>query len=158
MVPRTSARVRELAVVVLGVLVAAAAVGSDLGCSSGGGGKVQDASTDFAIDYVFGDLPPGCPPAAPNDKGIGKACTKGGSECSAAQICTCNTYLGVTPPADTPCFCTIPILNLAGSQSSPCDSVPAGTCGQNTTCCGYQTVAAICVPNACLGAAGCPVF
>ena len=128
------------------------------GCSSGGGGRLQDAAADFAIDYRFGDLPPGCPPAAANDKGVGKSCSKGGHQCSGTQICTCDTTFGVTPPANTPCFCTSWFLNQAGSQGQACDAVPAGACGQSATCCGYMNVAAICVPEACLEASACPVF
>lgn len=120
-------------------------------CSAGGGGRLQDAAADFVIDYRFSDLPPGCPPNASNDKGIGGSCTRGGGQCSGNKICTCDTTLGVTPPPGTPCFCTIAIL-----QS--CASLPAGTCGQNATCCSYQNQAAICVPDVCLDSAACPVF
>ena len=42
------------------------------GCSSGGGAR--DAAADYlTFDVPFGDLPPGCPPAAANEQGIGTA-------------------------------------------------------------------------------------
>jgi len=118
---------------------------------------VKDASIDFSIDYVFGDLPPGCPPGAGNDKGVGATCTTGGHQCPSSQICTCDMTLGVTPPQGTPCFCTIPIFS-ADSSKQPCDTIAPGFCGQNATCCAYMSVAAICVPTACLEGSTCPVF
>lgn len=151
-----TARILLLGVIAVGL--GAAGIGGGVGCSSGGGGALQDASADFAIDYQFGDLPPGCPPTTGNDKGIGKVCSKGGHQCSGTQICTCDTNFGVTPPVNSPCFCTAWFLNQAGAQSPTCDSVPAGSCGQGATCCGYMNVAAICVPNICLDAMTCPVF
>ena len=135
----------EIASVVIAVMTLLTA------CSAGGGGKLQDAAADFTIDYRFSDLPPGCPPAVANDKGVGAPCTRGGGQCKGSQICTCDTTLGVTPPPGTPCFCTIAIL-----QS--CTSVPSGTCGQQATCCSYMQQAAICVPDVCLQSAMCPVF
>jgi hypothetical protein len=121
------------------------------GCSAGGGGKLQDAGTGFTIDYRFSDLPPGCPPVTGNDKGIGAPCTHGGGQCKSGHICACDTTAGVTPPQGTPCFCTILVL-----QS--CDTIPAGTCGQNAMCCSYMQQAALCVPDACLQSATCPAF
>ena len=122
-------------------------------CSAGGGGKLQDAAAvdGFTIDYRFGDLPPGCPPATANDKGIGAPCTRGGGQCPSSLNCTCDNFAGVTPPEGTPCFCTIPILQR-------CESIPAGTCGQKATCCSYMQQFAICVPDICLESAMCPVF
>lgn len=142
--PSSLSRTAVLCLFVLGVVAVSA-------CSAGGGGKLRDAAMDFTIDYRFGDLPPGCPPGVSNDKGIGAACTRGGGQCTSNKICTCDTTLGVTPPPGTPCFCTIAIL-----QS--CASLPAGTCGQNASCCSYRDQAAICVPDACLDSATCPVF
>lgn len=125
-------------------------------CSSGGGGKLKDAAVGDGItfDWRFGDLPPGCPPAAPNEKNVGKACSKGGNECPQGLICACEEYAGVTPPADTPCVCTIPILGKA------CDDpmIPAGYCGTGATCCGYNALISLCVPDACLPAMMCPTF
>jgi len=123
-----------------------------VGCSSGGGGSLKDAAvTDgITLDFSFGDLPPGCPPMAANDKGVGSTCTRGGMECQNNLVCTCDTLLGVTPPSDTPCFCTV--LGF----SCPGDADPT-YCGQNATCCAYMTNGgAICVPDLCLESGMCP--
>ena len=125
-------------------------------CSSGGGAKLKDAATQdvFTIDFRFDDLPPGCPPLAANDKGVGARCSAGGNECrsvGAGLICTCDVTLGLTPPPGTPCFCSTAFL-------ADCAAVPAGTCGQNATCCSYMQMASLCVPNICLEQAMCPVF
>ena len=124
-------------------------------CSSGGGGKLSDAAVDgFTIDYMFGELPQGCPPTAPNDKGIGAPCTKTGvNECGGGLICTCQTTLGITPPPDTPCFCSQLFLR---DCSDP--MVPPDTCGQNARCCSYMGQASLCVPNICLPEMMCPAF
>lgn len=120
-------------------------------CSSGSGGN-NDASHDYlTFDYVFGDLPPGCPPAAANDKGVGAACTKGGGECKNNLVCACETTLGIVPPEGTPCICTLLI-----PQS--CANIPADYCGQDAICCGYMDIAAICVPTVCLDTAMCPAI
>jgi hypothetical protein len=121
------------------------------GCSSGGG-----ASSDAGIDYLtfdvpFGDLPPGCPPTAANDQGVGKACTNGGNECTGGLLCACQPYLNIEPPAGTPCVCTKLIR-------SGCDSVPLDYCGQGATCCSYMNTLSICVPLVCLEDATCPTF
>jgi hypothetical protein len=136
-------------------------------CSSGGGGSLHDASISdgdgavldlLSFDFSFGDLPPDCPPGVANDKGIGAVCTMGGHECPSSNsdsnplICTCDTTAGVVPPPGTPCFCTVPIF-------FPCDDsthVPSDVCGQNATCCSYQEMVSICVPDTCLDAMMCP--
>ena len=134
----------------LGIWAAASA------CSSSGGRKPADAGTQdsFSIDYSFGDLPPGCPPAAGNDKKVGNPCSKTGSQdqCGGNLICSCKEFFNFVPPDDTPCFCTIPILGKV------CADVPPGTCGQGATCCSYMTTGSLCVPDACLAEMACPVF
>ena len=122
------------------------------GCSSGGGGAKSDAGVDYlTFDVPFGDLPPGCPPAAANDKGIGSACTKGGNECKDGLLCACEAHANIQPPEGTPCVCTKLIL-------SGCDSVPVDYCGQGATCCSYMNALSICVPLVCLEDATCPML
>ncbi|MEP6652547.1 MAG: hypothetical protein ABJA82_04260 [Myxococcales bacterium] len=125
-------------------------------CSSSGGKRPEDAGTkdSFSIDYHFGDLPPGCPPAAGNDKQVGTPCSKTApkTQCGGDLVCACQVFNGVVPPDDTPCFCTLPIPGKLCSMVSP------GTCGQGATCCSYKTAGSICVPDACLAEMGCPVF
>jgi hypothetical protein len=120
-------------------------------CSSSGGKRPVDADTQdaFAIDYHFGDLPPGCPPAAGNERKVGTPCSKTADkgQCGGGMICACQPYFGVVPPDDTPCFCTIPF----------CANSP-GFCGQGATCCSYMSSGSICVPDACLPQMQCPVF
>jgi len=121
------------------------------GCSSGGGSK-SDAGVDYlTFDVPFGDLPPGCPPAAANDQGIGSACTKGGNECKNGLLCACEAHANIQPPEGTPCVCTKLIL-------SGCDSVPVDYCGQGATCCSYMNALSICVPLVCLENAACPML
>lgn len=126
-------------------------------CSSSGGKRPADAGNQdgFTVDYVFGDLPPGCPPATGNDKHVGDHCTKGGKECPGNLICACSEYNGVIPPAGTPCFCTLAII---GKVCSDTVAIPPGTCGQGATCCSYMQLGSMCVPNACLEGTTCPVF
>jgi hypothetical protein len=123
------------------------------GCSSSGGTGTQ---TDAAVDYItfdvpFGDLPPGCPPAMPNEKGIGTPCTKGGNECKGGLLCACEPHANIQPPAGTPCVCTQLIF-------SGCDTVSVGYCGQGATCCSYMNAVSICVPLVCLENATCPML
>jgi hypothetical protein len=125
-------------------------------CSSGGGGKLQDGGGggDVLVLDAFGDLPPGCPPGGPNDKGVGLPCTENGNQCAGrGLVCTCDTIFGVKGGAGTPCFCSLASL-------MPCTNFPAGYCGQNSSCCDYMGMASLCVPNACLSLNGsmCPIF
>ncbi|MEO5767024.1 MAG: hypothetical protein ABIS92_01610 [Polyangia bacterium] len=137
----------------------AAALGTGVvvsACSSSGGRIPADADTQdsFSIDYQFGDLPPGCPPAAGNDKRVGTPCSRTASktQCGGGLICACQDFNGFVPPDDTPCFCTIPILGKV------CGDVPPGYCGQAASCCSYMNVGSICVPDSCLPEMQCPVF
>jgi hypothetical protein len=127
------------------VLLAASA------CSSGSGSKSDGAVDYLTFDVPFGDLPPGCPPAAPNEKGIGAVCTKGGGECKNGLVCACEPHANILPPEGTPCVCTQLI-------PTGCDLVPLGYCGQGATCCSYMNLASICVPIVCLEDATCPMF
>lgn len=120
------------------------------GCSSGGGAR--DAAADYlTFDVPFGDLPPGCPPAAANEQGIGTACTKGGNECKDGLLCACEAHANILPPDGTPCVCTKLIF-------SGCDTVPVDYCGQGATCCSYMNALSICVPLVCLENATCPML
>jgi hypothetical protein len=125
-------------------------------CSSSGGRTPPDASgqDSFSLDFKFGDVPVGCPPGVGNDKNVGSFCSKGGGQCGAGLICACDSFNGLIPPEDTPCFCTIPILGRACNDPM----VPAGLCGQSATCCSYMQLGSICVPDICLGSMTCPVF
>ena len=120
--------------------------------SSNGDGAVQDA---LVIDYTFGDLPPGCPPAMPNDKGVGSPCTKGGGQCTNGLICACDTTLGIVPPDNTPCVCT---RFVSFTDSRGCGSLAADYCGEGATCCSYMNAIGLCVPTVCLENAMCPVL
>lgn len=120
-------------------------------CAAGGGGTTDAGHDYLTFDVSFGDLPPGCPPAAANDKGIGKPCTVGGSECKNGLLCACEPHLGIQPPDGTPCVCTQLI-------QSGCDAVPIDYCGQDATCCSYMNTLSICVPLACLQDATCPAI
>ena len=139
------------------LLAALALSATTAACSSSGGKRPLDAAVQdgVTIDYSFGDLPPGCPPGVGNDRHVGDVCTKGGgTPCAQGLICACDSFNGIIPPADTPCFCTIPILGRVCSDPS----IPTGYCGQGATCCSYMTLGSICVPDACLQGQQCPVF
>jgi hypothetical protein len=138
-------------VLALGVLVAAA------GCSAGGGGAVEGGVRD-AVYEVSLTLPDGCPPATPNEKGVGTACTMGGNQCASPLRCTCDAFVGVQL-VGVPCICTLAAFAQVGS-TDPCkDSVPATFCGNNAVCCNYLTAAAYCVPGICLPDGNmCPEF
>ena len=88
-------------------------------------GRPDAAGDGISFDWRFGDLPQGCPPAAGNEKNVGKPCSVGGKECSGGLICACEPFAGIMPPADTPCFCTIPILGKTCSDPT----IPANYCG-----------------------------
>src|SRR5450631_2076051 len=74
------------------IRIAVVAVGI-AGCGSGSSGPppVKDAAVfDLALD-----LPPGCPPSAANNAGVGIPCTRGGGECTKTGVpggllCTCD--------------------------------------------------------------------
>jgi hypothetical protein len=131
-----------------------------LGCHPGSSAPPppKDAAVfDFALD-----LPPGCPPAAQNDKGVGIPCTRGGGECSKAGVpkgllCTCDplpiigAYLN-----GVPCICTIGGPNLT-TNPDPCAANNVA-CGSDATCCPYNTVGFFCSPNVCLPGGACIDF
>jgi hypothetical protein len=128
------------------------------GCSAGGGGAYDGGVRD-AVYEVSLDLPPGCPPATPNELGIGKSCTMGGKQCAYPLLCTCDAFVGVQL-VGVPCICTLAgFASVTPPSTDPCkDSVPASFCGGNATCCNYMTAAAYCVPSICLPDNQCPVF
>jgi len=133
----------------LGALVAVAA------CSAGGGGAI-DGGVHDAVYEVSLNLPDGCPPATPNEKGVGTPCTMGGNQCKNGLRCTCDAFVGVQL-VGVPCICTLAAFAQVGS-TDPCkDSVPANFCGTNASCCDYLTAAAYCVPSICLAGGMCPV-
>jgi hypothetical protein len=135
--------------------VALAGIGAS--CSSGPGhppdGSVRDGTTyDLALD-----LPPGCPPGQPNEKGVGATCTRGGGQCkSSGLFCACDTILGLTLNG-VPCICTLAGLNTQPNNPSPCDATKP-TCGSNATCCNYMSTAYYCSPNICLPSGSCINF
>jgi hypothetical protein len=132
----------------LGLMVMAA------GCHAGGGGAVDGGVRD-AVYEVSLDLPPGCPPATANEKGVGTACTMGGGQCKGNLRCTCDPFFGVQLTG-VPCICTLAQLAPLDS-TDPCGApLPAGYCGSNAKCCPYLTVAAYCVPSICLPDDQCP--
>jgi len=133
-------------------LLAATALAITVCSSSSGRGSRSDAGGDYlTFDVPFGDLPPGCPPPAANDQGIGSACTNGGNECKNGLLCACEPHANILPPEGTPCVCTKLIF-------SGCDAVPVDYCGQGATCCSYMNALSICVPLVCLENATCPMF
>jgi hypothetical protein len=125
----------------LGLLVATSAC-------SGGSGPTEAGVLD-AIYQVSVDVPPGCPPAAGNEKGVGKPCTMNGKQCTNGLKCTCDPQLGALL-VGVPCFCTLAQFAQNGSTAPCTDSVPAGYCGSSATCCNYLNAAAYCVPSICL--------
>ena len=125
------------------------------GCSAGGGGAI-DGGLDGGVFEVSLDLPAGCPPPAPNEKGVGTPCTKGGNQCKGGLRCTCDPFAGVQLTG-VPCICTLAALAQVNSTNPCVDSVPATFCGSNATCCTYMTAAAYCVPDICLPDDMCPV-
>jgi|SRR6516225_11865459 hypothetical protein len=126
-------------------------------CSSGGS-KPPCGMTDAAVYEAGISFPAGCPPAQPNELGIGKPCAMCGNECTNGLRCTCDPYLGAQL-SGVPCVCTK--LQLASQGSTdPCHdpALPANFCGTNATCCNYITSAAYCVPDVCLPGGQCIVF
>jgi hypothetical protein len=124
-------------------------------CSSNNGHK-PDASSDGVTYDLSLDLPPGCPPGAANEKGVGAPCTRKGGECASPLVCACDTIDGLTLNG-VPCMCTIAELNQHPSNPDPCAG--NGTnCGSGATCCNYQNLAAYCSPNICLPGGQCIDF
>jgi hypothetical protein len=125
-----------------------------LGCGQGSGSNGgRDASGDTLANITLPDVPPGCPPDAGNENGIGNPCTATGTECTGSLQCSCKSWFGYTMPASMPCFCT----NVA--FASTCSS-----CGSNASCCMYDvpltptstvTVSA-CFPSVCAPNGQCP--
>jgi hypothetical protein len=143
-----------------GLLVAALAFG---GCHSGG---TVTGPKDAQVYDLALDLPPGCPPASGNEKGVGIICTKGGGECTkpgvpGGLLCTCDPAFGLQLNG-VPCVCTIAGPNLSATVSDPCSAAangkPAGFCGTDATCCPYMTVGYYCSPNICLPGGSCINF
>jgi hypothetical protein len=136
----------------LGLLLAASACSG--GKSGGDGGPPNDGAGIYEVGL---DLPPGCPPATGNEKGVGIPCTAHGNECKSGMRCSCDQILGAIL-VGVPCFCTLAQFAQNGS-TDPCkDSVPVGYCGSSATCCNYLTSAAYCVPSICLPGNQCLVF
>ena len=112
---------------------------------------------DLAID-----LPPGCPPSTPNDKGIGIPCTRGGGQCTKAGVpkgllCTCDPLPILNDLlSGVPCVCTIGAPNLT-TNPDPCAANNV-SCGSDATCCPYMTTAYYCMPNVCLPGGACIDF
>src|SRR5580692_1256463 len=139
-----------------GIVLVVAAIA---GCHSGSSAPPvpKDAAVyDFAID-----LPPGCPPPTPNEKGIGIPCSRGGGECKRAGVpsgllCTCDPLpvLGALLNG-VPCVCTIGGPNVT-TNPDPCAAAPS--CGSSATCCPYLTQAYYCSPNVCLPGGACINF
>lgn len=131
-----------------------------IGCSQGDGtpAKVADAAPDGPTRDGMGSLtlpevPPGCPPGAGNDIGVGTPCTATGTECTGGLQCSCKSWFGYQMPASMPCFCT----NVAFGNT-------CSACGSKASCCTYVipidtasiTVSA-CFPDVCLPDDQCPV-
>lgn len=135
--------------------VLAAAVAAGASCSAGGG-KAQDAAFEvLGFDVSLGELPPGCPEnVVENNKHVGRRCTAGGGQCDPTTVCACDVIAGYRLPEGTPCLCTLPLV-MKGCDDP---TVPADYCGNDATCCGYLTTAALCVPNLCLYDMACPVL
>lgn len=133
-----------------GLLLIAALVG----CKAGGGGAYDGGVRD-AVFEVSLDLPPGCPPPTANDKGVGAPCTKGGGQCKNGLRCTCDPFASVQLEG-VPCICTLATFAQVNSTNPCVDSVPAGYCGSNATCCNYLTTAVYCLPSICVPDGVCP--
>ena len=117
----------------------------------------QPGPTDANVYEVNVELPPGCPPAQANEKGVGTPCTMGGGQCTGGLLCTCDRAFGVQLTG-VPCVCTLVQLAQQGS-TNPCGPPLASDfCGSNATCCSYLTSAAYCSPNVCLPGGQCIEF
>jgi len=126
-----------------------------IGCgSSGDSGGKHDAGTPSDTQFSLPEIPPGCPPSAGNDNGIGKPCTATGTECTGGLQCSCKSWFGYTMPASMPCFCT------SVTFGTTCSS-----CGTNAPCCTYDipingtpiTISA-CFPAVCAPNNQCPAL
>jgi hypothetical protein len=126
------------------------------GCSSGGSKPMCGAPRDAGVIEVGLEAPPGCPPPAANEMGIGQACTMCGNECKSPLRCTCDPYLGVQLEG-VPCVCT-KVQPAPTGSTDPCKDVGAGFCGSSATCCNVINIAAYCVPDVCLIGGQCIVF
>ena len=120
--------------------------------SSGNRDASRDTSADTQVNISLPEVPPGCPPAAGNENGIGKPCTATGTECTGTLQCSCKNWFGYTMPASMPCFCTN--VSFGGSCSN---------CGSNAPCCTYTiplTGASVkvsaCFPSVCAPNGQCP--
>ncbi len=125
-------------------------------CSSNNGHR-PDASRDGLTYDLSLDLPPGCPPATGNEKGIGAPCTRKGGECASPLVCACDTVGGLTLNG-VPCICTVAMLNPKPSNPNPCSTQSSSVCGSDATCCNYQNLAFYCSPNVCLPGGQCIDF
>jgi hypothetical protein len=139
-------------------MLASALVTVAMSACSSHGSKPACGTTDAAVYEAGITFPAGCPPAQPNEMGVGKPCTVCGNECTGGLQCTCDSHFGVQL-AGVPCVCTKLQFASAGS-TDPCHdpALPANFCGSNTTCCNYLTSAAYCVPDVCLPNGQCVVF
>ena len=146
---------RKSILVFFGVLALSAAGA----CSSGHGGPPDGSSRDGLTYDLSLDLPPGCPPAQGNEKGVGAPCTRGGHECTGNLVCACDTVDGLTLNG-VPCICTLAGLNtkVGAEPPPPCSSQSADVCGSGATCCNYGTIAYYCSPNVCLPGGACIDF
>ncbi len=124
-------------------------------CSSHSGQR-PDASRDGLTYDLALDLPPGCPPARANERGVGSPCTRGGHECTNGLLCACDTNLGLTLNG-VPCVCTFAGFPPHPDRPDPCmQSSP--NCGSGATCCNYLDTAWYCSPNVCLPGGQCLQF
>ena len=119
---------------------------------------------DAAVFDIAIELPEGCPPAQPNEKGVGIPCTMGGGQCNAAGVpsglrCTCDPYFGIQLYG-VPCVCTIVGLNPDPANIPNACTQPqlASICGTEATCCPYVNAGYYCSPNACLPGGACIEF
>jgi hypothetical protein len=112
----------------------------------------RDGGTDAASNITLPDVPPGCPPGAGNELGIGTPCTATGTECTGGLQCSCKDWFGYKMPPEMPCFCT------SVAFGGTCES-----CGSSATCCSYsipiQTATinvSACFPAVCAPGNQCP--
>ena len=119
---------------------------------------------DAAVFDVSIELPDGCPPVQPNEKGVGIPCTMGGGQCTASGVpsglrCTCDPYFGIQLYG-VPCVCTIVGLNPDPANIPNACTQPqlASICGTEATCCPYVNAGYYCSPNACLPGGACIEF
>jgi hypothetical protein len=126
-----------------------------VGCSSNASSHRPDAHVDGLTYDLSLDLPPGCPPAQANEKGVGAPCTRNGHQCGNGLICACDTTLGLTLNG-VPCICTLAGLNP--NSNIPCDNQPSNFCGTGATCCNFMKQAYFCSPDVCLPGGQCVQF